>query len=1272
MSTTLDLTVIGRDQSVTAMFDKIALSLDKLTGSVDKLNAKVVRIAVNVDDKAAVTKLGAVDEWIKKVDVSSAAAAKKGISALNTAFAAVVIGAGAAVVGSVVMAAKFETLTTRLATSAGESVGNLDLVGKGLLTLSGQVGYGATTLATGMYTVESAGFHAADALTVLKSAAQGAKAEGADLGTVANAVTTELLDYHLGADQAARVTSQLVAAVSLGKTNMQDFSGALHAITPIASSMGISLADVAGSLATMTSHGVSAEQGAQNLAETLRTLQKPSQQATAALAQIGLTVNDLQDSLKNKGLQGTLESISQAILTKMGPSGKVLLNAFNTSKQAASNLAEALKVAPPAVAKLGQALVDGTLSVLDYRKELKALPADQAVLATGYISLIQQSQGFTNSLKAGGPQALSYNQALQQATGNATTMNTALLLTGENAATASSNIATVGNATADASGNVKGFSEVQQTLSQKFDVLKASVGSVLIELGQKFIPIASAFVTKLMDIGHWIGDNSTWLTALGIALLTVVVPVLTVIRVITALAALQKGLKELNAAAEGLKLAFLTNPIVLVAVAIIALAAGFAYLWTHSAAFREFWEGIWNGIKFVVMAVVDWIVGAFRAVVGFFQKYGVYILLAIAPVIGIPLLIIKYWSNISAFFGVVFGGIWTAIKAVGAVFVWLWQTILQPVANVIIAIVTIIAKILIAVLVVPIILAIRGLGWVFTWLWTNAIQPAFNGIATAAQWLYNVIFKPVFDAIGVAVRFVYTTVLLPIWLGLQQDWRILSAVAQWLYSTILKPVFDAIGAAIGWTYHNVLVPIWDGLKRDWQVLADAARWFYQNVIKPIWDALGASIAWTYHNVLEPIWHAFSDAMGWLEGVFRGAVAVMGDIWDGLKKAFGTPIEFVIRTILNNGIIDGINWLLSKVGISPIPHIPDPNLPTFAAGGIVPGFDTGRDTVNAKLRPGEGILTPETVAAIGGPAAIHALNAMGKGRGTSGIGSDGLAHFGGGGFFGWIGDKISQGWDALQNVATGGMRLIAQGVFDDVIKPLENAIPGTGIAKQILISMTDQAERGILQFLGAKDTANIPSGGGGNGAASPGTTAAAAQAYASSQLARFGWGQDQMSPLLSLWNKESNWNYLIANKSSGAYGIPQSLPGSKMASAGADWQTNPATQVNWGLDYIKGRYGSPAGAWAHEISNNWYANGALFTKRANINVGEAGPELLLPLSRPRRVAQLLSQAGLTGNGGTATDVSLTFKGNVDGALATLIMKMVREGKIQIKQSQLVGA
>jgi len=89
------------------------------------------------------------------------------------------------------------------------------------------------------------------------------------------------------------------------------------------------------------------------------------------------------------------------------------------------------------------------------------------------------------------------------------------------------------------------------------------------------------------------------------------------------------------------------------------------------------------------------------------------------------------------------------------------------------------------------------------------------------------------------------------------------------------------------------------------------------------------------------------------------------------------------------------------------------------------------------------------------------------------------------------------------------------------------------------------------------------------------------------MGQFGFGADQFGCLDSLWMRESGWNPSADNPSSSAYGIPQALPGSKMASAGADWATNPATQIMWGLGYIQDRYGSPCGAWAHSESAGFY-------------------------------------------------------------------------------------
>ena len=99
--------------------------------------------------------------------------------------------------------------------------------------------------------------------------------------------------------------------------------------------------------------------------------------------------------------------------------------------------------------------------------------------------------------------------------------------------------------------------------------------------------------------------------------------------------------------------------------------------------------------------------------------------------------------------------------------------------------------------------------------------------------------------------------------------------------------------------------------------------------------------------------------------------------------------------------------------------------------------------------------------------------------------------------------------------------------------------------------------------------------------------AGAQAYAASQLGSYGWAPSQMPCLQKLWTKESDWETTATNPSSGAYGVVQSLPAEKMATAGADYRTNYRTQINWGLEYIQDRYGSPCDALNFHYANNWY-------------------------------------------------------------------------------------
>jgi hypothetical protein len=198
--------------------------------------------------------------------------------------------------------------------------------------------------------------------------------------------------------------------------------------------------------------------------------------------------------------------------------------------------------------------------------------------------------------------------------------------------------------------------------------------------------------------------------------------------------------------------------------------------------------------------------------------------------------------------------------------------------------------------------------------------------------------------------------------------------------------------------------------------------------------------------------------------------------------------------------------------------------------------------------------------------------------------------------------------AVAGVAVGAAAFAPGARVFNVVRAVE-AVPGSHTIALLeteraqLAAMTDAAltltvvakpKLASPAQLSAADSGNSASastGGGGGGivyvtAAPPNPGTAQSTAY--NMMASFGFSpQTYFGCLLDLWNRESGWVYDAENGASGAYGIPQALPGSKMASAGADWQTDPATQIRWGLGYIKQVYGNPCSAWAFEEANGYY-------------------------------------------------------------------------------------
>ncbi|MEU6674754.1 hypothetical protein [Streptomyces sp. NPDC046925] len=185
-----------------------------------------------------------------------------------------------------------------------------------------------------------------------------------------------------------------------------------------------------------------------------------------------------------------------------------------------------------------------------------------------------------------------------------------------------------------------------------------------------------------------------------------------------------------------------------------------------------------------------------------------------------------------------------------------------------------------------------------------------------------------------------------------------------------------------------------------------------------------------------------------------------------------------------------------------------------------------------------------------------------------------------------------------------------------------------------------------------------------GLVSGGKSPAAAQATAKGMLASYNW-TSHWSALKALWNRESGWRWNADNPSSDAYGIPQALPGSKMKSAGSDWKTNPATQIKWGLGYIKDRYGTPSRANSFQKSHNWYALGSPGAPRGPAVVGEDGPEVM-NLRGGERIDPLSDLVG-RGGGDVSVEVNIPITGRADhGVVDRLERETIPRLTMAIKQ------
>ncbi|MEU5633526.1 phage tail tape measure protein [Streptomyces rishiriensis] len=564
-------------------------------------------------------------------------------------------------------AGDFQQKMNLLVTACGESSKNLKKVSDGVMSLARETGTSTDQLAEGMYQVEKAGYRAGDGLQVLRAASQGAREEGADLKDVTNAMTSVMASYHLKASDSVRVMNALKTAAGEGKMTMQEFSASLATVIPIASANKISFGEVGGAIATLSQHGTSAREATQELASTIRNLAAPNNVAVQEMQRLGLSSTDVSTKLGKRGLTGTLDLLTQTVLTKMGKSGTVLMSAFNNTKQAAANANTMLGQMDPAVAKVAKSFAAGQISLGDWRQQVKAMPADQANLASQFATFINKTHGFNDALKRGGPAAQTYTEAIKKMTGGAIGLNTTLQLTGENTEGFKDRVAKVSASFNHASKDVEGWKVTQQSFNVQMSRLKEAVTTAAIVVGTKLIPVILKVVTffehnKAAAIGLAAVIGGVLAAAVISFATGAVIGAVSGIKDITqglisaAKAVKAFALSERVAAAASkmwaagqalVNMVMEANPIVLIVVAILALGAALIYAYNHSERFRAIVQSAFNGVKTAAMAVWHALGAVWNGIVA-----GVTVLWhgLVAVWHGIASVTTTVWNGIAAFF----------------------------------------------------------------------------------------------------------------------------------------------------------------------------------------------------------------------------------------------------------------------------------------------------------------------------------------------------------------------------------------------------------------------------------------------------------------------------------------------------------------------------------------------------------------------------------------------------------------------------------------------
>ena len=533
---------------------------------------------------------------------------------------------------------------------------------------------------------------------------------------------------------------------------------------------------------------------------------------------------------------------------------------------------------------------------------------------------------------------------------------------------------------------------------------------------------------RLQGLAGWIVDNKDAIASFAVAAGTAVTVVKTweaattawntaakaqaAIQAAGGLAQWVQTTKAAQAAQAAWNLVMSANPIMLLVTALAAAVAGLTYFFTQT----ETGKAIWASIVEAFHAFIDWVSTAWDAaltavsttwntvwgaVSGFFQSY------VVAPIQGAITTLSGWWDALAS-----------AVQTA-------WDKI-RYAALAAIAILT-------AVVLTPLKIAVEALGAVFTWLWSNAVEPAWGALTGAIQTGWGSVIKPAWDAFTSALRAGYDTFIAPVFNAAVSLWTSVAASASAIWNGMratITAVFTAVSgffSSIWATISGVFTSVWATISSTVSTYVNAVRnvittvfTAVSSVVSTLWNTISSTISgvWTtisstassaVNSVKTTVTNTFDSMKNAVSKTFDAMKSAVDTAWSKVKCVAAKPVNFIIRTVYTNGIKKLAESIASKLGITlNLPSVS--TISEYGAGGVIPGYAPGRDTVPALLSPGEAVLVPELVRRIG-PERILAANYAASRRRpggspgfpAAGFSGGGVARFSEGGIVGWFKD-----------------------------------------------------------------------------------------------------------------------------------------------------------------------------------------------------------------------------------------------------------------------------